>query len=318
MASNNPGYCLFRDVKGFDLSGLPEPYRLWHKTSTDPGVMSVHNTARTRATLHRYTIEALLAWSAGSNSPIGAVRMAEGSYASEWRRPDGSALIAHATANGVLSACIRDPLTGRTRQLPGIGSSSTEFNDAGILLLYLLIEADISAANGAAAGCVTHSLLQACRDEYQAKGVLPEDWVRLVCDDVYHAVSGGTIPVNIRSGNVALLTERRLSSNEFATGTVVCGQPEILKCGAADAGPQPDGGRPTVGQARKLAKEYTDTLHWSAEEEAMIPQFDEETEVPPEVMTILRRFLQSRKWRNPMNNPCWRGSATCSAYKSAG
>ena len=311
MPNTNPGYCLFRDSQGFDISRLPEPYRSWPKTSTDPSLMSIHNTQKNRSTLHRYTIQALLEYADEMNCDIGVVKIADGSYASEWTQPDGTTIIAHATKNGVLSAGRRDALTGKMTQLPSIGTSKTEFNDASILLLYLLIEADINGANGIAgmsAGTITRELLQSCRDEFAANGVIPEEWLRLVCDDLYYAVSYGIIPVNIRNGNISLLTERRLASNEFSTGAVICGKPDILVGKKLDQGSKGTPCKCTVKDAKVIAKDYTDTLSWSAEEEMMIPQIDENVEVPPEVMTILNRFLASRKWKNPLNNPCWRGT----------
>lgn len=310
MANSNPGYCLFRDSQGFDISRLPEPYRGWHKTSTDPAVMSIHNRQKNKTTLHRYTTQALLEYTDEAGCNIGVVKIADGSYASEWLQSDGTSIIAHATKNGVLSAGRRDALTGKMSQLPSIGSSSTEFNDSSILLLYLLIEADINASKGITgtnSNTITHELLQACRDEFAANGVLPEEWVRLVCDDLYFAVSYGEIPVNIRNGNIGLLTDRRLASNEFSTGKVICGHPDTLIGKQADSTSSANSGRSTVREAKAVAKPYTDTLSWSEEEKMMIPHFDDDVEVPPEVMTILNRFLASREWKNPLNNPCWRG-----------
>ena len=310
MANNNPGYCLFRDSQGFDISRLPEPYRGWHKTSTDPAVMSIHNRQKNKTTLHRYTTQALLEYADEAGCNIGVIKIADGSYASEWLQSDGTSIVAHATKNGVLNAGRRDALTGKMSQLPSIGSSSTEFNDSSILLLYLLIEADINASKGIIgtnSNTITHELLQACRDEFAANGVLPEEWVRLVCDDLYFAVSYGEIPVNIRNGNIGLLTDRRLASNEFSTGKVICGHPDTLIGTQADSKSNANSGRSTVREAKAVAKPYTDTLSWSDEEKMMIPHFDDDVEVPPEVMTILNRFLASREWKNPLNNPCWRG-----------
>lgn len=308
MANNTPGYCLFKDSQGFDITRLPNPYRSWNKTSTDQTVMSIHNRSKTRATLHRYTTQALLDYADVNGCEIGVVKMAYGSYASQWMQPDGSSIIAHATANGVLSAGRRDALTCHMTALPGLGASTTEFNDASILMIYMMIEADINEAAGNQQNTITWDLLQRARDEFATNGVIPEDIVRLVCDDLYHALSYGAIPVNIRNGNVSLLTERRMASNEFATGSIVCGNPDILTGGSSGtSGSNSANGRQTVKDAKALAASYTANLHWTAEEEMLIPQFDDDVEVPPEVMTILNRFLKSLDWASPMNNPCWRG-----------
>ncbi len=309
MANNNPGYNLFRDSKGFDTSKLPAPYNTWAKTSTDKSVMSIHNPSAMKATLHRYAMLALLNYADEKNSEIGVVRIADGSYASEWPLPDGSSIIAHATKGGILSAGIRDANTGKMRALPNIGASTQELNDCSILILYLLIEADINAAAGNTTGTITHDLLADARAEFATRGMISEEIARLVCDDLYFALAYGKIPVSIRAGAISLLTDRRLSSNEFSTGTVVCGNPVILTGSSTGSttGSGKSFNRHTVAVAKALAEPYTATLKWTAEEEMMIPEYPDDTEVPEEVMTILNRFIASREWVNPLNNPCWRG-----------
>jgi hypothetical protein len=267
----------------------------------------MHNSQKKKSTLHRYAAQALLEYADEANCEIGVVRISHGSYASQWTQADGSAIIANATSNGVLYAGRRDPMTGRMTALPSIGTSTTEFNDASILMLYMLIEADINEAAGNTQNTITHELLKNARDEYAANGVVPEDIVRLVCDDLYYAVSYGTIPVNIRNGSISLLTERRIASNEFAAGSVVCGNPDILVVSSGSSNGTSGNGPKTIKEAKALAASYTSTLKWTPDEEMLIPQFDDDVEVPPEVMTILNRFLASRDWASPMNNPCWRG-----------
>ena len=305
MANQSPGYNLFRDGAGFDTSFLPEPYKTWAKASTDPATFSKHNTSKQRSTLNRYTIQALLDYCDPQNADIGVTRIADGSYASEWLRPDGNTLFAYATKGGVLNACLRDPNSGRVSAIPNLGSSSQSFNTASILILYLLIAADINAASPDTQ-VITHELLDDLRSYFAANNELPETQTRLVCDDLYYSLSYGTIPATIRAGGVSLLTDRRLASNELTTGTLICGHPDYL-LGASAAGSGMSSGRQTVKDAKALAESYTSNLHWTPDEEMLIPQFDDDTEVPTEVMTILTRFLSSREWANPMNNPCWRG-----------
>ena len=314
MPTNAPGGCLFKDSQGFDTNRLPEPYRSWPKFSTDPSIMSAHNTGKKKATLHRYATQALLEYVDDVGCEIGVVKMADGAYASEWLQPDGSSIIAYATKNGLLNAGRRDPLTGKMNPLPSIGVSTSEFNDASILLLYMLIEADINASPAAPtqiatgqAKSITHELLRQARDEFSVNGVVPEDIVRLVCDDLYFALTYGVIPVQIRNGNISLLTDRRIASNEFSSGAVICGHPDILVASRPGNSPGKGNGRCTVKEAKDLAASYVSTLSWTQDEEALIPSFDDDVEVPPEVMTILNRFLSRRDWKNPMNNPCWRG-----------
>ena len=304
MANNKPGYSFFLDRKGFDLSRLPQPYSTWPAKSDAPEHRSKLNVGTATAPLNAYIVRALLEYADIQNCEIGVVKVAEESYASQWTRADGKTIVAHATGNGVLTAGIRDPLTGTIEALPQLAASN-EFNSASIIILYMLIQADKNAAAGETGQTITHGILQAARDEYAQNHVLSETLVRVVNDDVYHVLANGVISPSIRGGNVSKFTDRRLTNNEFASGEIVCGHPDILVPQAASAAGST--GRMTVGDAKALAEPYTSTLQWTPEEEAMIPSFEDDKEVPPEVMTILNRFLASREWKNPLNNPCWRG-----------
>ncbi len=308
MANQNPGYCLFRDSQGFDLTKLPPPYNSWDRTSVNPDTFSALNQSRSKSTLHRYTIEALLEWCKGKDSKIGVVKMAHENYVSQWTLDDGTVLVSNSIGSGILSAGRRDPLTGRVSSIQPLGVSTTVFNAASILMNYMFIQADRASAAGSTDGIITWNLLNEIRDYFSTNGVMPEVPTRLVCDDLYWALSYGHIPVSISKGNIALFSEKRLSSKEFASGSVILGKPDLLiNSGNAPGKSGASTGIQTVKDAKAFAAEYTKNLHWTPEEEMLIPQYDDGTEVPPEVMTILTRFIKSRDWASPMNNPCWRG-----------
>ena len=305
MPNTHPGYALFKDSKAWDLSILPAPYNTWEKMSTDQRHFSVLNTQQTKATLVSYIVEALLAYVQQSSSPIGVIRIADGDYVSQWKRDDGTTLIAHATKNGVLEAAIADT-GGRFVSVQGLGNSNTVFDTRSIMLLYLFIQADVNASNGTTVRSITTDLLTKLVADFAVNGVLNEDDTRLVCDDLYYSLAysgNGHLPCNIRNGNITFLVKDRIQNHEFSSGIVVCGDPDILK-------PKSDavtGDTFTVGQAKELVKDYVATLQWTEDEEMMIPQYDDDFPVPPEVMKFINRFIGSRNSRLPMVNFCWRG-----------
>lgn len=304
MPNQTPGYSLFRDSSGWDTSRLPEPYRSWTRESTEQNTMSPLNTGKRLSRLHRYAVEALMAIASESASDIALVKIADGAYASEWHQQDGSYILAYATGAGILSACRYDPLTQKATPLPAIGTPSVEFNVASILALYVFIIAD--AANAQPGNfATTYDMIAHLRQEWAANATLPETETRLLCDDLYYALSYGGIPVDIRNGNIQLLTARRIENCEFASGAILCGESRILIPPSGVAGSSCAG--VSVKAAKAIAESYTSTLSWTKDEELLIPEFPDDTEVPAEVMTMLNRFLASRNWKNPLNNPCWRG-----------
>lgn len=306
-----PGSCLFNDQQGWSLSRLPEPYASMPKSaSSDLSELNQSSGGlNPQAKLHGYTIEALLEYVKDEKSEIGVVKIADGSYASQRLIGTGLAgdsyLIAHLGGNGVLSASIYNPTTKQTDKLPSLGTQSQVFNSASILLLFILARADQN--RGKLGNCITHELLQETHEEFQTTGAISERRLRLICDDLYWAISYGELPTGINTGAINPLKSKRIDSGEFSSAKLLVGKPDILQPSSTAGSATVSAAANTVGAAKALVKPYTDTLQWSAEEELLIPQFDDATEVPPEVMTICKRFVESRSWKNPLNNPCWRG-----------
>lgn len=302
-----PGSCFFNDQTGWSLSRLPEPYASMPKEANSD--LSELNQSATgpnpKAKLHGYTIEALLEYFKEGNSDIGVVRMAESSYASQREYGNGFSVVAHLSGKGLLCASLYNPATKQVERLPGLGTQSQVFNSASILMLFILFRADQN--RGKVGNCITHELLQEAREEFKTQGEVSERKLRLICDDLYWGLSYGEIPCNVMNGAVNVLKGARLEANVFSSGKILAGKPDILHPTASNGASSSTLSANSVGAAKALVKPYTDTLHWTPEEELLIPAFDDSVEVPPEVMTICKRFVESRSWKNPLNNPCWRG-----------
>ena len=294
---NNP---FFTSNLNYDISRLPYPYRNWNRAYTDPGVISVHHAAGVKASLNLFITKALLAYCKGKASEIGVVRMMKASYVSQWDQPDGSSLLATADKN-ILFATKRSE-NGAHSDVKRWNEPGSSFDLTSIFMLFMLIEADINEEQGRTDHTITWDLLNATKTEYELTGELKKEVVYLVCDDVEWAIKSGVISTGLKMGNISPLTADRVNIGEFRSGTVICGNPSILK---------PDGtpGQEmmTVGDAKRLVEEYTSTLSWTPEEEELIPQFPDDTPVPPEAMKFITRFVKSRGKALPMTRLCWRG-----------
>ena len=236
---------------------------------------------------------------------VAIVKIANGDYASEAVQPDGTYLITHLQGDQ-LFACSYDPLSKVSKPLAQV---STLPDLSSILALYMCMEADTVRENNIPAtdNPISWELLTEAKSIYGQGALLPERIVRIVSDNLYFGLKYGgiTSPTTIRGGSIALLEAKEITSEAFCTASVVCGTPEILVHAKKAVGIN---GKSTIADAKKLAADYVATLNWSEKEKDLIPVFPDEMEVPEEVMTILERFLKSRDWATPMNNPCWRGT----------
>jgi len=298
-------YALFKNQEGWKAENRPAPYIGW-SNSTNHDWCSGYNTssAQMPTKLNAFCVRALLSVTDRKNAEIGICRVTTGSYASQWERPDGTVVLAAAQANGALTAAIREQ-TGRHKTIPGLGNKDTNFDPSSILALFILIEADRARASGNDR-TITWELLENCRKEFEATGVMPEDAVNKVNDALYYGLTyENGIPCSLKNGNISLLTTRRIDANEFASAEVFCGNPDILvPAGLSNAAAT---GKMDIASAKAEFAGYTSGREWTKEEKAMIPVFPDDMPVPSEVMTIARRFVKSREFKVPINNMCWRG-----------
>ena len=292
-------------TSSFSTSRLPAPYNKMPKISTAAETFSRNNTAKSKSTLNGFVMKALLSYAQAESGEIGVLKMGRGSYASQWTQPDGSSILVSASKNGSMQACIRNAAGGHVK-LPDLNSSTASFDTSSILIVLMLIMADLNEEAGITDGAITKTLLEEARSEVQKGNPIPERICYLVSDDLYYTVSYDHIPVGVKRDGVDLLNADRVNNGEFATGEILCGDPSILKPAGSGSGASVSGTM-TVKAAKEAVKDYTDTLHWSKEEEELIPQFDDDFPVPPEIVKVINRFVKTRGTKLPMNNFCWRG-----------
>ena len=303
-------YVLFKGDQGWSKANRPAPYDTWQTITTPKDeYCSSYNTSATKTPckLNAYCIKALLSVVDRKGSEIGICKVTSGSYASEWHHPDGTVVLVAAQANGSIQGCVRQS-SGNHKLIPQLGTVSDEFDVSSILATLICIEADRTRQNGIADDKhISWDLIDFCRKEYEATGVLPEKELYLVNDALYYGLCyENGINCNIHSGSISLFTQRRVSTNEFASAEVISGRLDLLV--PVQNNPiQANVNEGTIGAAKIEFSAYTASRMWTDEEEAMIPVFPDDMPVPPEVMTFARRFVKSRQFKVPINNMCWRG-----------
>lgn len=289
----------------FSTSRLPAPYNTIPKECTRPETISHNNTAGAKSKLNGFVMKALIEYCAGTSSNIGVLKMGRGSYASQWTQPDGSSILVSATKNGAMYACIRNS-AGNHSPIPDLSISSAKFDTTSILIVLMLIMADINEDNGVKDHAVTKDLLNQAVAEVSAGNAIPDDILYLVSDDMYYTIAYDHFTTGVKREGIDLLNADRVNDGEFTTGDVLCGDPDILKpAGSKSSTSMTE--TMTVKEAKEAVKEYTDTLHWTPEEEELIPVFPDDTPVPPEISKVISRFVKTRGTKLPMNNFCWRG-----------
>lgn len=298
MATKAPGAALL-SAKA-DLSRFPD-YKGLSDTTTDPNLIGYRNKSKTvSAQLNGDILAALVGY---CNDTFAIVKIADGDYASEVKCPDGTFILAQAVGQR-LFACSYDPRTGAATALPHTDS----FDVSSILALFICIEADTTKMQNISENenPISWDLLMDAKHNFASKGMpIPEYAIRIVNDNLYFGLTYGGIKTTVRGGAIDLLKAERINGKEFDTAVTICGKPEILGQKSAVTKTR---GMVTVADAKAMAADYVATLNWSEKERELIPVFPDDTEVPEEVVKILDRFLKSRDWAIPMNNPCWRGT----------
>lgn len=302
--ANMSGTILIKDVNGWDLSQLPAPYNTWSKTGST-------------YKLNAYILKALHNFALGSKSEIGVVRINDGTnggavtYVSQWERPDGT-ILAYATSNGALHCSKINPVNGKYEPLPQMGNKNTVCDTSSLMILYMLIQADVNRNKGNVGG-ITWQLLQSAADDVAANGFVSEGTARLISDTLQAGFESSDpatrIEVTFKPGNmIPLLKEDRVKSNEFHSGTIVCGDPKILKPAEARTVAR-NRKNQTIGsmKADPEIKAYVDSRQWTTDEELLIQKFPDDMKVPEPIVKAIMRFIRSQNMKNPFVNFGWRG-----------
>ena len=302
--SYNPTTVFLKTALTGSINKLFTPYDKWARISSEERHKSWQSDGK-NSLLNYFVVKALLGF-CGFLKELGVVKITDGTYVSQLDISTNQSIITYTSQQGNLQSCIYNRGSGKATKLPEINITN-DTDLTGIYINYLLIVADMYESRIAATGlnAITHNNLNKLVTEFKTTNVLNEDLVRIFCDDLRINIEKGILHSTIRANTIDLLsTKRFLDSKEFSSGTLICGRPDLL---IDMRKVQNSNAFFTIGDGKALAAEYIKTLHWSKEEENLIPVYSDDTPVAPEVKTIMTRFLKTKDSDTPFVNPCWRG-----------
>lgn len=223
------------------------------------------------------------------------IKVGENVYASEWKKADGTYVLAAASGNGALCAAIYDG--NRVQAIPTIGGAKDTFDTASILLLYFGLCSEKSDLFEAA--------LDEAKKQYE-EGEIEKSDISNIVSCITSALNHKAIPCDISNGNVELMSRKKVEANAYR-GEVLCGHPEVLNKGGSAAKTASQ----TVAAAKGRFAEYARKQTWTAEQQRHIRSFPDDYIVPKEVLEIADWFISAKQTSLPANNFAWRGITGC-------
>lgn len=246
------------------------------------------------------------------------VEIGKNHYASEILLDDGNVRITEISFNnGLISTCdIAAGVNGnnpRIMQSPQI-QSNAPYDTRGIMLCIMFFLWDICVEKIAS---TNYTGRYADIPDYEAVKSLFElleagqmdakevsDNLLCLSASIQFGIESGAIPLNIPAdGSTDMMSKDHISA---LSGAVMCGVPKYI---------QQNGGQiavkaTTFGKAKAAFKDFSSRFNWSAEEQKMIPQIEDDFPVLPEVLTIAKRYVATWDDKRPMKNFMWRASTS--------
>ena len=132
---------LLKGAASTDFSDLPEWIKSMPRILTDSLSLVSQSCGDTAIELNASICRALCAYVQGEKSQMALIKVGENAYASEWKKADGTYVLAAASGNGALCAATYDG--NRFQPIPTIGGARDPFDTASILLLYFGLCSDL-------------------------------------------------------------------------------------------------------------------------------------------------------------------------------
>lgn len=321
---------LLAGLASTDRSVLREPYKNWAKLAPATAENTSYRNYGDTQMLNAYIVRALDAFAGGGGDErldLSAVMIADGSadngqvsYATQWKKfildPNKQkqyieTVLVHATSNGFLFGATID-LSGNYHPFPQFGSSTDDFDLTSLMLALILIEADKAKHEERNGNHISWELLQSAKDDVGNQGYVSENTVRIVCDEIQCGLTDPDetkrIKFSMIKNTVNLLTKDRIDSNEFASGKIVCGDPDILKPLEFRATIRNTKGI-TIREMMEIPKiaAFRKSHNWNAEQRKMIPNWPLDMIVPPEIVKDILRYIESLETATPFVNFEWKG-----------
>lgn len=322
---------LFAGKEGWDISHMPFcinslPARLTGRRDLQS---SWHNPKRPSqaniVTLHRYITEALLAYLGipGFAENYGCVAVSDNEWAAEHRDGDKTHLFVYRATfqNGVAAVgkmfSAVASTSGQWSSGNSLGSSSDMWNVSGAILAMLPLLMETYYSDKSLAKVDKNPLLSDIKKQIEiAIAAYPTDWgehlddnikdaLYFLNDMIYYGIEDGHIPLRIPNGAMEPLQRTKVKNGIF-NGTVICGQP-ILLCGGDAASTTAVNKALTVKEAKLRYAAWINAHSWTQEEELLIPTFEDDFKVQPEVIEMADKIVGTSEMRVPFRNFLWRG-----------
>ena len=272
-------------------------YALWHPASSNYSTLNASVVMAIRCYV------GALAKNSGSNPFASLVEIAGyeasgGKWVSEMKMKSGKyCIVEYVGSSGNLAGCIKSKNVSRLDSIDTLEAQAA----VDMVAFYLvLIPKLISIATD-------------LQDDFDAiaaaDSIASVTHYARICDAMYYALEKtATDPqfefhvVNILDGNIPSMTPIELDA---LSGVCLAGKPQII--GVSTKAVQK---KVVLADAKKLFEDYVKTLHWTAEEERLIPQFPDDFIVPEETLCMCNAYIQTKNNRNPFVNFMFRGSTS--------
>ena len=298
MANRN-NHALINATSTWTLSDFPEYIRNPSiiEIQTDPGNENPWNGDKI-AMLNGSITKAILEYAKGKKSSIALVQVGVGSYASEMELKDGTVLIASASDNGALNACIAKKNNLYEAVPASFAQLRSSFDTSSILILYLMLASEMGSD-------VVKNDLSAVRIAADEGKDIPLSSIIRLNNVIQTGLNQGFIKSQsqLLQNGISMLYKRQVENGSL-NGNLLCGRPKLI------IKPEEEREFPrTVGEAKERVKEYTKSLVWSEEEIKLIPVYPDDFKVPEEVWDMIDDFVSTRGDRISFNNFGWRGKS---------
>ena len=295
------------------------PYKAWDIGSTSVSQNLKDELAKcTSATFHcqeragsglpvkvnAFVVEAMYRMLEGK---IAVVQVGSGSYAAEEEdKTTKRTVVVYFNINGMFQMAVVKS-NGNHGENPVIGAAEDKFDHTPFYACFLpaLAEAHPTAK----------TIMDAIVDDYKKNGTLgsPASLAEL-SDFVDYCFDEGILNPKTVGGSIPQIEAEVLTAGTM-NGDVLFGKPNLL-LGNAKKVKKTRKKRMTFKEAKDEFEAFANSHTWTEEEKMLIPSFPDDYIVLPEVITIARRFVNSRDFKRPMVNAMWR--ADTSYGKSTG
>lgn len=322
---------LFTGKDGWDLSTMPFglsslPNRVTGRSDLESSWHTPKRPSQSNiVTLSRYITEALLAYLGipGFADNYGCVAVSDNEWAAEHRDGDKTNLFVYRTTfqNGaaavgkMFSAVASD--SGQWSSASSLGSSSDTWDVSGAILAMLPLLFETFYGDKALASVDGNVALLSTKNGINtAIAAHPTDWgayldestkgnLYFLNDLIYYGIEDEHIPLRIQNGAMEPLQRTKVKNGTY-NGTVLAGVP-VLLCGG-DGGPAKAVNKVlTVKEAKLRYAAWIGAHQWTPEEELLIPTFEDDFKVQPEVIEMADKIVGTSGMRVPFRNFLWRG-----------